>query len=219
MLWRRGVSALCFLALCTQSQAQTTCPAGAVPEAGLCVLCPAGTLKATDGAGGCVRCPVGFSTTQIGASVCVPCGVITSNRPKAVANALDWDGAKFTSLCGGQTCVGPAGRVSAGSVTTGSQAIGHAAAVSMPFIQGTTATRLLWDNDASSIKSIAVVYTVCSIARYTNSADLQKQQRILTGDTWAWVSGRQERSAWVFLGILVLPLKGLRQLAVIHIGL
>ena len=76
------------------------------------------------------------------------------------------------------------GRNATGSGSIGlSNSTGNGGAASIPYISGTTTSRLIWPAG-----SIPTNFTVCSITRYTNT-DSSKRLRILTSTGINWLHG------------------------------
>jgi hypothetical protein len=112
------------------------------PDSGSCTICPLGTYK-------------GFGD---------PIAAILTERPAFLAtSAEDWSSAnnRFTDVSGNARH----GALTAGTVTVGS-VTGNGAGRSMPFVQGTTATRIYWPGG-----SLPPTFTICSITRYTGGAN------------------------------------------------
>lgn len=95
--------------------------------------------------------------------------LLTSKAPWGRYSAASCSGTTMTDLTGN-------GRHATitGSYTTGTQS-GNRASASIPYINGTTSTQILWP-----VGSIPNNFTICSITRYTNT---NYQNRILTSYT------------------------------------
>jgi hypothetical protein len=100
--------------------------------------------------------------------------------PYLVATAEGWDSVnnRFHDASGN----GRHGTLTAGSVTAGS-ASGNGASINVPFVGGSTATKIEWP-----VGSIPSTFTLCSITRYTSSVR-ERQQRILAGKTGNFIHG------------------------------
>jgi hypothetical protein len=77
------------------------------------------------------------------------------------------------------------GRVTTGSTSAGVLA-GNGAGISVPFVEGTTATQILWGS-----LSVPSTFTICSITRYSGAA----KQRILGCKNLNWLHGHHADSA------------------------
>ncbi len=180
---------------CTNCTAGSYSGVAGASSVSVCLKCPAGKYSGAAGASNasaCVSCPAGMISLE-GASACI-CPANTYEITDVLGNILAtspayfmtsaeaWDAAnsRFTDLSGN----GRHGALTQGTVTLGS-VTANGAGWSIPFVGGTTATRIAWPSG-----SIAATFTICSITRYTGGAN----QRIL-GAGAGWLHGHHSGKA------------------------
>lgn len=165
-----------------------------------CLFCPVDTYIDVQASTFCKAC-LEFTTspsgsTQIAACLCKegytgnggvasdPLGTLLSTSPAyLMASAEAWDTVnnRFTDLSGN----GRHGALTGGTVTVGSVS-GNGASWSVPYVEGTTTTKIIWP--AGSIPS---TFTVCSITRYSGATKI----RILQCTNLNWMHGHENGNA------------------------
>jgi hypothetical protein len=112
-------------------------------------------------------------------SIPLPWGAYIAGDPRNVINTVDSSGIIFDITGNGRhAIVSSRGGTKGLAIGTGS---GNGATASVPFITGTTDTKILWPSG-----SIPSTFTICSITRYTGATN---RDRILEGATGDWMHG------------------------------